>query len=584
MDAAAPQHALSKADALVSHPISPAQTRDLSGELGAQLSTLNVRAMGFTPLGSGGASGSSAASQPPHSADAASDPAAGSDSEPLTPVAVREALAAVHSLAVTAGVVGHDRDHGAGSACKASPPSPITVLSSSPTAASAAENGSKLSAAAKEWVPPTCGAPVPAAAAVSGGGEQWYPGAWVPDGMYAGEGYDYSSWQEYDPAVASGAQYAAAAGQWGETGAGGSSTAAYADQEGQAYEEQGYNAEEFFETSAYNYQVAAAYYPAKETEEAAAAVLAMAFPSYSAAALRKVLRKANVDIAAAAKELSQMEIEHAAQQKATAAARKPKVAGPPAPVLDESNFPTLGAAAFGPAAAAAPSWAGSSQVKESVKAAPTSEGAAGVAKAGGSTSSPMPSAEGSTGRRGGAKSAAAAVPWVPTGEAVSDQYSATRQEARDHARVRNAYFQQATQAFLAGNKALAKELGAQGRAANEAMKKAHKSAADRIFVQRNGGAGLQGGALQAHNGEPMIDLHGQHAAEGVAVLRRELARLRDAPAGGATKRSVYICVGTGSHTKGANTPARLPAAVECFLSEKGISYSEPQRGLLHIHL
>ena len=33
---------------------------------------------------------------------------------------------------------------------------------------------------------------------------------------------------------------------------------------------------------------AAAYYPQKATEEAAAAVLAMAFPSYSAAALRKV--------------------------------------------------------------------------------------------------------------------------------------------------------------------------------------------------------------------------------------------------------------------------------------------------------
>lgn len=47
----------------------------------------------------------------------------------------------------------------------------------------------------------------------------------------------------------------------------------------------------------------------------------------------------------------------------------------------------------------------------------------------------------------------------------------------------------------------------------------------------------------------MIDLHGQHAAEGVAVLRRELARLREALGGGAAKRSVYICVGTGSHTK-----------------------------------
>ena len=45
---------------------------------------------------------------------------------------------------------------------------------------------------------------------------------------------------------------------------------------------------------------------------------------------------------------------------------------------------------------------------------------------------------------------------------------------------------QATQAYLAGNKALAKELGAQGRAANDAMKRAHAAASDRIYAARNG--------------------------------------------------------------------------------------------------
>jgi hypothetical protein len=48
---------------------------------------------------------------------------------------------------------------------------------------------------------------------------------------------------------------------------------------------------------------------------------------------------------------------------------------------------------------------------------------------------------------------------------------------------------QATQAYLAGNKALAKELGAQGRAANQAMKQAHAEASDRIYSARNGQAG-----------------------------------------------------------------------------------------------
>lgn len=73
------------------------------------------------------------------------------------------------------------------------------------------------------------------------------------------------------------------------------------------------------------------------------------------------------------------------------------------------------------------------------------------------------------------------------GEAVSRQYAAARADASDHARLRNMYFQQATQAYLAGNKALAKELGSKGRAQSDLMKKAHLAAAERIYQSRNGG-------------------------------------------------------------------------------------------------
>ena len=88
-------------------------------------------------------------------------------------------------------------------------------------------------------------------------------------------------------------------------------------------------------------------------------------------------------------------------------------------------------------------------------------------------------------------------------------YQELRSEARDHARARNAFFQQATQglsrpdigalaaqliayqvsemfstlhtfdmvaAYLGGNKALAKELSAKGRWHNDQMKEAHQSA------------------------------------------------------------------------------------------------------------
>ncbi len=44
---------------------------------------------------------------------------------------------------------------------------------------------------------------------------------------------------------------------------------------------------------------------------------------------------------------------------------------------------------------------------------------------------------------------------------------------------------QATQAYLVGNKALAKELGAKGRHHSDEMKAAHAAASESIFQQRN---------------------------------------------------------------------------------------------------
>ncbi len=44
---------------------------------------------------------------------------------------------------------------------------------------------------------------------------------------------------------------------------------------------------------------------------------------------------------------------------------------------------------------------------------------------------------------------------------------------------------QATRAYQAGNKALAKDLGARGRAANERMKVAHSAASATIYARRN---------------------------------------------------------------------------------------------------
>lgn len=169
--------------------------------------------------------------------------------------------------------------------------------------------------------------------------------------------------------------------------------------------------------------------------------------------------------------------------------------------------------------------------------------------------------------------------WLETGEAVSNMYADLREEARDHARVRNAYFEQARQAYLSGNKALAKELSAKGQWHNGLMKDAHSKAGETIFQQRNLSTG---GSSQ---GTQLLDLHGLHVNEAIPLLKRELAVLRAAARSTQQRQQILICVGTGHHTKGSRTPARLPIAVEKFLAEdEHLPYTEQQPGMLRVLL
>ncbi|PIN23988.1 hypothetical protein CDL12_03291 [Handroanthus impetiginosus] len=166
--------------------------------------------------------------------------------------------------------------------------------------------------------------------------------------------------------------------------------------------------------------------------------------------------------------------------------------------------------------------------------------------------------------------------WLETGEAVANMYSEMREEARDHARLRNAYFEQARQAYLIGNKALAKELSVKGQLHNVQMKAAHGKAQETIYRQRNSD-------LQTNGRERMIDLHGLHVSEAIHVLKRELAAIKNAARSMDQRLLVYICVGTGHHTRGSRTPARLPTAVQRYLLEdEGLDYTEPQPGLLRV--
>jgi DNA-nicking Smr family endonuclease len=180
----------------------------------------------------------------------------------------------------------------------------------------------------------------------------------------------------------------------------------------------------------------------------------------------------------------------------------------------------------------------------------------------------------SSGNKYQSYSSARAAPWLDTGDAVANMYSESREEARDFARVRNACFEQARQAYLVGNKALAKELSIKGQTYNSQMKAAHEKAREAIYRQRNPGS-LQRGS------DRLIDLHGLHVSEAIHILKVELGSLRGAARASGERMQVMICVGTGHHTKGSRT-ARLPIAVEQFLLDEGLHYTQPQPGLLRV--
>lgn len=349
--------------------------------------------------------------------------------------------------------------------------------------------------------------------------------------------------------------------------------------------------------------------------DAALAVLKEQFPLYNQDSLTDVLKVNGNDLVGALDMLAQLESEQTGQ-------RKQFFQAPPS--LDENNFPSLAtspgpsprAAANGPASADGPTLEATAVAEsddtESPKAAekpravqkvpsvwgsvegsahkatsPEKSSGAGWISKGDSMSSQQKAQAANSKLQPSAASfksrnkSTSKVPWVETGAAVSGQYADAREEARDHARLRNMYFQQATQAYLAGNKALAKELGAKGRHHSDEMKAAHAAASESIFQQRN--MRNASSAVSNKNGVILLDLHGLHVNESLKILGREIGQLQEGGQGkGRVPVRVHILVGTGHHTKGSRTPARLPVAVETFLQGEGLKYTKPDPGLLQL--
>lgn len=167
--------------------------------------------------------------------------------------------------------------------------------------------------------------------------------------------------------------------------------------------------------------------------------------------------------------------------------------------------------------------------------------------------------------------------WLEAVEPVENTYTASRWDPRDYARLHHACFQQAREAYLIGNKVLAKKLGDKGKWFNLQMKEAHVKAREAFHRQRNPFSfELQDDTPEQ---DRVIDLRCLHANEALHVLKHELGLLKNAARSGGNGLHVLIFLETSQHANGAATPATLPIAVEQYLSEEDILHTQPQLGL-----
>lgn len=170
--------------------------------------------------------------------------------------------------------------------------------------------------------------------------------------------------------------------------------------------------------------------------------------------------------------------------------------------------------------------------------------------------------------------------WRETG----NLYSEPREDIRDHARLRNVYFEQARQAYFIGNKVLAKEMSMKGQFHNLHLKAvAHGKAQESLLRHRNNEMMMQQQGNGGRFHERIIDLQGFHANEAIHILNRELTLLKVAARTEDQRVQVYIFVGTLNQPRGSRLSLRLPIVVQRYLlEEEGLDFTEPQPGLLRV--
>lgn len=162
--------------------------------------------------------------------------------------------------------------------------------------------------------------------------------------------------------------------------------------------------------------------------------------------------------------------------------------------------------------------------------------------------------------------------WLET-DATANMFL-EKDEVHDFASLRHALLeQQDRQAFLTGGNPLAKEINMKELYSIQS-RLAQEKARETLYQQRFQMPELQG-LIQEQN--PPIDLCGLHASEAMQVLNYELNNRRKiARSTGRRLQAIIIA--------SARTPARMTAAVEQYLLEHGLQYTQAQPGIFRVLL
>lgn len=180
------------------------------------------------------------------------------------------------------------------------------------------------------------------------------------------------------------------------------------------------------------------------------------YPSHSQPMLQQLYEACNYQLQDTLNILAEMEAEQAPTLHPTSAASGKAAEGKPARHPDHGqqaqDWPSLAAAAAAaeradPVRAHTDSTSSSTWATIAKKTAASAAPSPVIGKSGLDSKPRQPLHHGTS-----SQPAVQQVPWVTTGQAVSQEYADARAEASNHARVRNACFHQATIAYLAGER------------------------------------------------------------------------------------------------------------------------------------